>query len=513
MNSKTVIGRSSGDGVAAAFPSMRPPLSRRLGPEDAMFLYFETEEAPLNIGSVGVFEGEVSFEAFVESVSSRLHLIPRYRQRVVMPPLNIAHPTWEDDPEFDIRRHIKRLYLEPPGTEEQLLDLSAQLFEGRLDRSKPLWEIYVIYGLEGGRTGMMSKVHHCLVDGVSGMELLMITLDVQRDPPPSQLPAEPFQPPPIPGAGSQLIDAVLDNLQNRLDQSASIQKALVDLALGGDRSWVGSIVRAVQMALPNFLIPVRRAPFNRGLGRERKLAGTAISFEEVRAIRKACGGTVNDVVLSVLGGALGRYLELHGQGVEGRDTRVLTPVNVRSESERGALGNRVSMVLVKVPVGIRDPLARLREISRRTSELKSRHAADGMEAAFNVTLGLPSPLAAAVGAAPLLPNTVANIVCTNVPGPMIPLYCVGHEMLAGYPMVPLGWDMGIGCAVSSYNHMLYFGLMADAKAAPDVGRLAGFLEESYRELRAAAGIVPEELPHRGDAFRVVRPPKRQAHAA
>jgi WS/DGAT/MGAT family acyltransferase len=241
------------------------------------------------------------------------------------------------------------------------------------------------------------------------------------------------------------------------------------------------------MALPYFALPVARAPFNRPLGGRRTLAGSDFSFEEMRAIRQACGGTVNDVVLTALGAALGRYLELHGRPIASRNARVLTPVSVRRQGESGALGNRVSMLLVEVPIGRMDPLARYRTVTERTGKLKRSHAADGIELTAEGMLGWSAPLTAAMGAIGPPPNTVANLVCTNVPGPMIPLYAAGHKMLAGYPVVPLGWDMGIGCAVSSYNHRMYFGLTADPSAAPDVGRLKEFLDQSYEELRAAAG--------------------------
>src|SRR3989337_703505 len=208
-------------------------------------------------------------------------------------------------------------------------------------------------------------------------------------------------------------------------------------------------------------------------------------------IRKACGGTVNDVVLAMLGGALGRYLEMYGEATAGRVMRVLTPVNVRREDERGALGNHIALLLVEAPVGREAPVRRLQAITRRTEELKRGFVADGIESVASLLLAMPAPLGAMLGALGPPPNTVANIVCTNVPGPMIPLYTVGHQMLAGYPMPPPLWGMGINCGVMSYNGRLYFGLVADAQAAPDVERLRDFLDQSYVELRAAARVRRE----------------------
>jgi WS/DGAT/MGAT family acyltransferase len=486
-------------------------LSRRFGPQDAAFLYFDTDAAPMNVGAVAVFEGQVPFDEFVASVASRLHLVPRYRQRPMPPPFNIGRPTWEYDPNFDIRRHIHRLRIEPPGTDSQLADLAARLYAGRLDRGKPLWELYMVEGLAGDRTGMIAKTHHCLVDGVSGIELLMVTLDVSQSPPPVSPPSEPYDPPAIPDRLTLLTDAMFDNAMEGIQRWSNLQKAFVDVILGGDTRGVRNVAHALEVAIPYFAMPSASAPFTGSFSGKRKLACTEMSFQEVRDIRRACGGTVNDVVLAMLGGALGRYLEMHGEPTEDRVMRVLTPVNVRREDERGALGNHIAMLLVEVPVGMSDPVERLRTITERTTRLKRAHVADGIESVANVLLSMPAPLGAALGSLGPPPNTVANIICTNVPGPMIPLYTVGHRMLAGYPMPPPLWGMGINCGVMSYNGRLYFGLVADAQAAPDVDRLRDFLDQASVELRIAAGVdkaaVTEAAQRTGQA---VEEPSRAA---
>jgi WS/DGAT/MGAT family acyltransferase len=337
----------------------------------------------------------------------------------------------------------------------------------------------------------------------------MVTLDVSQDPPRTSPPPEPYNPPKIPDRPTLFSDAVWDNVTESLRRWANLQKALVDLTMGGDTSGAWNVAHALEVAIPYFAMPARPAPFNRPFSGERKLACTEISFQEVRDIRKACGGTVNDVVLAMLGGALGRYLEMHGERIQGGKMRVLTPVNVRREDERGALGNHIAMLLVEVPVDISDPVERLHRITERTAQLKRAHVADGIESVANVLLSMPAPLGAALGAIGPPRNTVANIVCTNVPGPMIPLYTVGHRMLAGYPMPPPLWGMGINCGVMSYNGSLFFGLVADAQAAPDVERLRDFLDQSYVELRIAAGIdrsVPSEA---AVAEAAGRPPQPQ----
>ena len=484
-------------------------LSHRFSAQDAMFLYTEQEDAPMNIGSVAIFQGEIPYERFVKNLEEKLHLIPRYRQRAIPAPFNIAHPTWEFDPAFNIRKHVIPVRLEPPGNEDQLRELAARLFQGMLSRDKALWEIYLVHGLEGDRSALVSKVHHCLVDGVSGIELLMVVLDVSPDPPSPR--SEPYEPPPIPDAASRFSDALFDRLADSLKATADIQKALLN-TLDNPAS-LRSVRRALETALPYFLRPGQRAPFNTSFSGDRKLAWSECSFQEVRAIRKAAGGTVNDVVLAMLGGALSRYYEAHGLDTEGKDARVLTPVNVRREDERGSLGNRISMILVEVPLGLRDPLERLNVVHERTETLKRNHIADGMELASDSMSSMPPMLQAMLSRLPMPRNTVANLVCTNVPGPMIPLYSAGHQLEAHYPLVPIAWEMGVGCAVTSYNQKLYFGLMADAKAAPDVDRLGDFLQQSYVELRSAAGVTATEAETVTPKAKARPRPKSQRRAA
>ncbi len=236
-------------------------------------------------------------------------------------------------------------------------------------------------------------------------------------------------------------------------------------------------------------------PFNRDFSGGRKIAHVRIPFAEVREIGRAFGGTLNDVVLAVLGGALSRYTEYHGQPTDGATARVVTPVSVRAETERGMFGNRVSMLVVEVPLGASAPVERLHKINERTKALKEGHVADGVAVIGQVLATLPLPTLIAVGNTITMGNGLGNIVCTNVPGPMIPLYTVGHRMLAHYPIMPIGWNMGIGCAVMSYDQQLFVTFVADAAAGPDVAVLARFMEEAYAELRTSAGVpLAEEIP-------------------
>lgn len=482
---------------------------KRLSAQDSSFLYFEKKESPLHIGSIAVFEGQVDYARFVDNLAAKMHLIPRYQQIVVPAPLNIGHPTWEWDQQFDITRHVMRAHIDSPGSDAQLHELGARLFAPMLDRNKPLWEMYLVNGLEGDRSALVSKVHHCLVDGVSGIELLMLVLDVSQTPvPPAPAPEVEKEPPEPPF--QRFIEAILDNVSEDIDRLATQRRFAVDAAMGETRP--RAMVRALETTAPYFQVPVLRAPFNKPFGGGRRAAFSEYSFPEIRQIRQAAGGTVNDVVLSVLGGGLGKYLEMHGQSTEGRSARVLTPVNVRREDERGALGNRISMLLVEVPVGIADPLERLGTVCKRTEALKRRNVADGIEGMGQLVNAAPPMLQALLGLLPIPSNTLANMVCTNVPGPMIPLYTLGHRMQAHLPLIPLGWEMGISLGVTSYDQKLYFGFMSDTKAADDVDRLRDFTDQAYVELRSAAGIVKSDLPYFG-ATQAAQPPRRRRAAA
>ncbi len=474
-------------------------LNRRLSPEDAAFLLMDTDASPQNIGSIAIFEGEIDLERFIGNIEAKLHLIPRYRQRVVEAPLNLARATWEDDPEFDVSRHVHETHLERPGTDQQLVSLASRVFEVRLDRKRPLWEIALVHGLSGGRCALVSKVHHCLVDGIGGVEMLMVVLDVSPDPAPAPPPESPYEPRPIPSRLSLAIDAMFDSAEERVERWAGLQRGLVDMFIGGNSESLRTIGRGLRRALPYFTTPVQRAFFNGEFSPKRQIAATSFPFEQVRAVRKATTGTVNDVVLTVLSLALREYLRRHGESIEGREFRVLLPVNVRPEDASGQWGNHISMLLVELPLYMADPVEALEVIAERTEKLKQEHAADGIAMIAQALMGLPTPVLGALAFAPAPRNNVANMVCTNVPGPMIPLYTVGHRLLEHYALAPLGWEMGMGVAVTSYNQRLYVTAQADAALADDMDEFRDLLEDAYGAVCGAAGVdvtaeVAPEIP-------------------
>jgi WS/DGAT/MGAT family acyltransferase len=458
--------------------------------EDAWFLYFEKPDAPLHIGSVAIFDGDIPLDEIRSSVDARMHLIPRYRQRAVIPPLYAAHPTWEDDPQFSIERHVREATVPAPGSEAQLLELASDLFAPMLPRDRPLWDITVIRGIAGGRTAYLSRVHHCLVDGVSGIELLLAVLDLTPNPEPTPPPTQPWQPHRLADPLQAWTEAMFDQFETGVRAWREFQETAVDPRAQFRR--MTELTHALEVAMPLAFRQPRPAPWNKPISGRRRAAWTSMSFAEVRAIRGALGGTVNDVMLTLLGGALGRYLRAHGTSTEGQTLRLQIPVNVRNEHEQGALGNRVSMMLPEIPVGIDDPVARLGVVREEMERLKQQEQAKAFESLMSLSANLPAAYHALAGMGGV-PRGAMNLVCTNVPGPLIPLYSVGRRMLAHYPMVPLAGDLGIGVGITSFDKALYVGIMSDPTIIDDVEAIARGFASEFDDLRRIAGVAPIDL--------------------
>jgi diacylglycerol O-acyltransferase len=462
---------------------------------DASFLYFEKKEAPLHIGGIHVFDGEIPFETFREMVDAKLPLLPRYRQKVIPAPLNLGHPTWEFDPNFDIKRHIFQVNVDAPGTITQLRELAEKLLAGMLDRSKPLWEIYIVEGLEGGNSALISKVHHAMVDGISGVDLMKIMFDMSPNPAP--LPKIDKTSPPAPRSADftrNLIDGLIGSAEETMRSWTEFQKSLVNLTENLIKETPQNIAKSSRTVLPSVATPVSLMPFNRQNTGKQKLAWAEYSFAEARAIRANIGGTVNDVVLTVLSGAIIRYLELHGEKTAGRAVRVMVPVSMRREDQRGALGNMVSVLPVEIPLDLKNPLERYRYLTEKTGTLKGSRVAEGVNI-FSALMGtIPASMQALVGSFASTPVPAFNIVCTNVPGPQIPLYVLGKRMTASYPYVPTAFSVGVSCGFMSYDQRLFFGIAAEASGMPDSEKFKEFLDQSFAELREAAGVVVSSPP-------------------
>jgi len=460
--------------------------SDRLPSEDAAFLYLESQEMPLHIGSVMILEGEFSLEAYTRFVAAKLPLIPRYRQRVVFPPLHLGHPTWEDDPEFDIVNHVQRARLER-GTLEGLRTLAGQVFSKLMDRRRPLWDLLLVHGLRGGRSAVIARVHHCLVDGVSGVGILNVMLN--PDAKVSKRQAQSFRPLPLPTRTTSLIDAFVSSSFELVERAVTAQSEVVNFAeaVVNDHVLAG-LNRMVRLA-PEFLGPVEPLPFNKPCSGRQNVAWTEITIPSVNEVRATCGGTLNDVVLTILTAALSRYARFHKQTVDGRLLRLMVPVNLRRDEHSHGLGNRVSLLPLNIPLDIRDPVKLLDAVRTRTEAYKAAHVGEFVHLFATLAGATPAPLQALLEPlANILLSPPFNLVCTNVPGPPFPLYVLGHVMLTTYPYVPIGNVMGMNCAVQSYNDKLYFGLTGDVSAAPDLDRLKVFIDEAFADLYKAAGL-------------------------
>jgi diacylglycerol O-acyltransferase len=457
---------------------------------DSSFLYFEKKEATMHIGSVSIFEGEIPFEDFVAMIDSKMHLLPRYQQVVVPDPFNLGHPTWEYDSHFNIRNHIFKLQIDPPGGEKELIDLAGGIFTPMLERNKPLWDIYLVYGLEGKRTAMIARVHHCMVDGMSGVDLLKIILDFSPEVKPIEAKPATAMREPQPDHTRRFFDSILGGMQEGMDRWMEFQNGLLNLTKALTDQTSRAAMRNVSSELPRIATPAAPLPFNAQLGGEKRLVWNTFNFAEARAIRGNLGGTVNDVVLTALSGAVARYAESHGHRIEGRNVRVMVPVSLRQADQHGALGNLVSVLPVEIPLDLKGPVERFRYINQKTSAMKAGRVAEGLNL-FSALMGiLPPPMQALMGALSTanLPLPPFNIISTNVPGPQVPMYAMGKRMLAYYPYVPVGFGLGCGCAILSYDQHLFCGLTADTRAMPDVERLREQLYESFYELRRAAGV-------------------------
>jgi len=480
----------------------------RFNYQDAGLLNFDRDTFPHNIGSVGIFEGAIPFEKYLAHVERRLDLVPRYRQRVVRVPLDLANPIWHDDPDFDIRRHVRSVVLSQPGDDGQLAHLAGEFFALPLDRERPLWSILLVRGLSGGRTAQLVKAHHCLVDGVGGVQLLVALLDTTPNPPPLRRRRKP-KPGPIPDRATLFANAIFDQVLEQADTAESLTRSLRH-----PRSlvhWTRSVAGAVLAAAPYMLERAPDTPWNTRLTSPRRLAWQDVPLQEARAICSVLGGKVNDLVLALLAGALGRYFELHGWETKDVTLRVVVPVNARRGPEDRALGNHISLMLAGLPLGLADPRRRFEAVSRQMKALKEADQAGGFENLLRLLGRLPAPVQATLGGRLTSPNVLTNLVCTNVRGPETPLYCLGHEMVAHYPWVLASWRMGLSVAVMSYMRSLYFSFTGDAGVLADLDRVADFLREDFWQLHDAVtrrrrrpSTIAAEKPARASAPRRTR---------
>jgi diacylglycerol O-acyltransferase len=461
----------------------------RLTGLDSSFLHLEHDAAThMHVASCMVFDGPApSHDELVAHVESRLHLVPRYRQRLAFVPLQQGRPVWVDDPHFNTRYHVQHHALPAPGSDDELKALAGRAFSQQLDRNKPLWELWLVEGLKEGRFALLGKTHHALVDGISGVDITTVLFDLTDEPAPTPRPDQPWVPRPLPSGAQLLADALLE----RTTIPTEIVRG-VRASLRAPRLVIRKLVEDAA-ALGSFTLPgVRGAPpspLNVRIGPHRRFTWAKEDLDRVKDIKNQLGGTVNDVVLATVAGGLGRYLRAHGHPTIDLVLRALIPVSVRADAERGALGNRVAAVWAGLPVGVTDPLERLELIKREMEGLKESGQAVGARVLTELT-GFAPPTVMAQAARLQAHTRFFNLVVTNVPGPQMPLYVLGRRMQAIFPMVPLAQNQALGIAIMSYDGELTFGLNADFDALPDLDLLASQLGEALDELAEAAGLPP-----------------------
>lgn len=454
-----------------------PP--RRMSTRDAGFLYLERSHALLHIGCVGILEGAMSRETLLARLAARLPRLRRYGQRAVPVPLALGHPTWEDDPDFAPHRHVHRWALPAPGGEQELREAVEALLVQPLGRDRPLWEMHLIEGLHGGRTALFQKVHHCMVDGMAGAQLLEVLLDPGAEhrepvfPTPSFAPA---LPPPTARAGRALADELRRGLRFAGRALGALRGPAA--ARAAARRLRDAAYSAVELAAGD----VPRMPWNEPIGSARRLEFTRLPMEGVREIRALRGGTVNDVVLSVLAGGLHHYLVANGHPTRGLELVALVPVSLRDAAAAQALGNRIAGMLVPLCVDLAEEVPRLGATRAITDRLKRRAAWTGLDALLGALDEAPAPLVALLGSRMRL-GRLANVIATNVPGPRETRWLAGHRVEALYPIVPITDGIGLGLAVFSYDGVLHVGLNADAGLVPDLEKLRHGIETAFERLR------------------------------
>jgi len=458
----------------------------RLSGLDASFLALEEGGAHMHVGSVLLFDGEApAYEDFIAKLDRRLPLVPRCRQKLAFPPLVQSRPVWIDDPHFNAGYHVRHTALPVPAGEAELRRLAGRVFAQRLDRSKPLWELWLVDRVGDGRFAIISKTHHCLVDGISGVDIATVLFDLDPDPP-ELPPPEPWLPRPEPTHAALLTDALIERASGPLGLARAVAGAAARprAALAAGTTALGGLAAITQAGLAG----APRSPLNVRIGPHRRFAWVDADLATFKAIKNALGGTVNDVVLTVVAGALRSHYRAHGYDTD-VELKAMVPVSIRADFERGALGNRVTAIYAPLPIGLEDPIARFRAIHESMRGLKESGQAVGAEVLTTLADFAP-PTILSQAARLQAVQRFFNLTVTNVPGPQVPLYLMGRPLSRLYPLVPVPENCALGVAIMSYDGRIDFGLLADFDALPDLDELAAALEQAIAELAAVAGATP-----------------------
>src|SRR5918999_1167031 len=474
--------------------------SDRLTGLDASFLHLEDSAAHMHVASVMLFDGPPPpYEGLLDAIEWRLGLVPRYRQRLAFVPLAQGRPNWVDDPHLNLRYHVRSTALPAPGSEEQLKALAGRVFAQQLDRDKPLWEIWLVDGLEGDRFAVLSKTHHALVDGISGVDIISVLFDTSPDPAAPPDTGDRWLPRPLPSAAQLLGEALVERATVPAEIVRSVRAVLRgprlvaegirDAAVGvGAMAWAG-------------LNPAPPTPYNKSIGPHRRFTWVRVNLADVKAIKNELGGTVNDVVLATVAGALGKHLRRRGHNTDGMQLKAMVPVSVRADVERGALGNRVAAMMAPLPVWCQEAVARLDIVSEEMKGLKSGGQAVGAQVLTDLSGFAPQTVMDQASRL-MARQRFFNLVVTNVPGPQIPLYLAGRRLVDPFPMVPLAKNQALGVALFSYAGRINFGLVGDYDLMWDLDDFADDVRESLAELAAEAGV--ELTAERGQSAQAPR---------
>ncbi|HET9599854.1 MAG TPA: wax ester/triacylglycerol synthase family O-acyltransferase [Anaeromyxobacteraceae bacterium] len=455
----------------------------RLSGLDATFLYIEDRAAHMHVGAAAVFEGRAPpYADLVALVRAKLDRVPRYRQRLAFVPLDAGRPVWVDEAHLDLEYHVRHTALPPPGGEEQLKRLAARVFASPLDRGRPLWEMWLVEGLAGDRFALLCKTHHCMIDGVSGADLAATLLDA--DPAAAPPTPAPFSPRPAPGRAALVAASLVDGVTHPL----ALARGALDAA-GPPLQRLRQVAAGlVPLAALSRLGRAPASSLNAPIGPHRRFEMVSLDLAAVKAVRAALGGTVNDVLLAVVAGALRALLLARGEAPRG-DLRAMVPVSVRGADGRGALGNQVSALFCPLPVGEPDSLSRLLRVARETRRLKESGQAAGTLAWTRLGDLAPAAVLAQVARFQSM-HRYMNLVVTNIPGPREPLHLLGRRLAGWFPLVPLAQGQTIGIAIQSYAGRIGIGLVGDADRARDLPELARAIPEAMAELSALAAAGP-----------------------
>ena len=452
------------------------PGYQRLSGLDAIFLDLEGPTTHMHVGGVLLFDGPPPrYEEFLDYVRRRLSAAPRYRQKLAYPPIPQGRPFWIDDPHFNLEYHLRHAALPAPGDAHQLRRLMGRLISQQLDRNKPLWEMWLIEGLEGGRFALLSKTHHCMIDGISGIDLGSVMLDWSETP--SDPPDEHWVASPAPTPTELLADLAQEGIEGVFSLWKKAQSAIEQ-----PRELLGQVVEGAG-ALGS-LLGLGSAPkssINVEIGPHRRYEMVQLELEAVKRIRRALGGTVNDVVLAIVTGALRALLWKRGEELEGKSLRAMIPVSVRSQEERGTLGNQVAAMFAELPIGEENPGVRLQLLQKTMKSLKDSGQAVGAQLLTKLSQYTP-PTIVAQAARLQVRTRPFNLVVTNVPGPQVPLYLMGRLLREAYPAVPLAEKQSLCVGLLSYNGMLGFGLVGDYDTMGDLNVFGQALQDAVDEL-------------------------------